>query len=299
MSICRGSILFVWKETDHMKTKCSHTALRKIGEFTMLGVFMTLLFTLSGHSLIVSGQQSNPDLSGNWESKYKPDSNWADASITQEGQSLTFHNENGGKSKGRFVSPNQVVADDWENGLRARVTDDGNRLEWANGSVWRRKATTALAGNWESKYKPDSNWADASITQEGKSLTFHNERGDKSRGRFLSSHEVVADDWENGLRAQVTDGGNRLEWANGSVWRKKSTPSLAGNWEINKGRWELTTIRQEGRKLWFTNEFGDTSEGFFESQTRVKATKWEGGLGATIENGNIIKWDNGTIWRRR
>ena len=200
-----------------MKTKYSRTALRKVSQVTMLGVFMSLLFTLPVHSLVVSGQGSNPDLSGNWESKYKPDSNWADASVTQEGQSLTFHNENGGKS----------------------------------------------------------------------------------RGRFVSSHEVVADEWENGLRARVTEGGNRLEWANGSVWRRKATTSLAGNWEINKGRWELTTIRQEGRKLWFTNEFGDTSEGFFESQTRVRATKWEGGLGATIENGNIIKWDNGTIWRRR
>ena len=199
-----------------MKSKYSHTALRKVCQVTMLGVFTSLLFTSSGHSLVVSGQESNPDLAGKWESKYKPDSNWADASVTQEGQSLTFHNENGGKSKGRFVSPNEVVADEWENGLRAKVTDGGNRLEWANGSVWRRKETL-----------------------------------------------------------------------------------LAGNWEINKGKWEPTTIRQEGRRLWFTNEFGDTSEGVFESQTRVKATKWEGGLGATIENGNIIRWDNGTTWRRR
>jgi hypothetical protein len=282
-----------------MKSKYSHTALRKVCHVTMLVVFASLLFTSAGHSLVASGQQSNPDLAGNWESKYKPDSNWADASVTQEDQSLTFHNENGGKSRGRFVRPNEVVADEWEGGLRARVTDGGNRLEWANGSVWRRKATTPLAGNWESKYKPDSNWADASVTQEGQSVTFHNERGGKSKGRFVSSNEVVADEWEGGLRAKVTDGGNRLEWANGSVWRRKVTTLLAGNWEINKGKWELTAIRQEGRKLWFTNEFGDTSEGVFESQTRVKATKWEGGLGATIENGNIIKWDNGTVWRRR
>lgn len=202
-----------------MKTKYSHTALRKVSQVTMLGVFMSLLLTSSGRSLVVSGQASNPDLSGNWESKYQPDSNWADAAVTQEGSSLTFHNERGGKSRGRFVSPNEVVAEEWEGGLRARVTDGGNRLEWANGSVWRRKATPTLAGNWESDYK--------------------------------------------------------------------------------KGSWAPTTIRQDGGKLWFTNEFGDTSEGVFESQTRVKATKWEGGLGATIENSNSIRWDNGTLWRRR
>jgi hypothetical protein len=201
-----------------MKSQYSHTALRKVRHVTMLGVFVCVLFTSSGHSLVAGGQGSNPDLSGKWESKHKPDSNWADTSVTQEGNSLTFHNEYGGKSKGHFASPNEVVADEWENGLRAKVSEGGSRLEWANGSVWRRKETS-LAGSWESDFK--------------------------------------------------------------------------------KGTWEPTTIRQEGRKLWFTNEFGDTSEGAFESQTRVKADKWEGGLGATIENSDRIRWDNGTIWRRR
>jgi len=201
-----------------MKSKYSRTKLRKVSQVTMLGLLMSLLFALPGHSLIVSGQESNPDLSGNWECKYRSNSNWADTSITQEGNGLTFHNEHGSKSKGRFASPNEVVAEEWEGGLHARVTDGGNRLEWANGSVWRRKETTPLAGKWEI-YKSD--------------------------------------------------------------------------------RWETTTIRQEGGRLWFTNEFGNTSEGVFVSPTRVKATNWEGGLGATIENNNKIAWDNGTTWRRR
>jgi hypothetical protein len=60
-----------------MKSKYAHTALRKVCQVTMLVVFTSLLFTSPGHSLVVNGQESNPDLSGNWESKYKPDSNWA------------------------------------------------------------------------------------------------------------------------------------------------------------------------------------------------------------------------------
>lgn len=84
-------------------------------------------------------QQTNPDLSGNWESKYRPTSQWANCSITQEGNSLTFINEVGGKSKGRFLSPGEVVAEEWENGLHAKVKESGNRLEWANSSVWRRR----------------------------------------------------------------------------------------------------------------------------------------------------------------
>lgn len=76
--------------------------------------------------------------------------------------------------------------------------------------------------------------------------------------------------------------------------------NLAGDWESSyQGTWKPTTIRQEGNKLWFTNEFGNTSAGFFESSTRVKASDWEGGLGATIQDANTIKWDNGSVWRRR
>ena len=86
-----------------------------------------------------SAGPSYPNLQGSWESKFRPDSQWMATSITQEGNSLIFYNERGGRSRGRFISPNEVVADEWENGLRARITDGGNRLEWVNGSVWRRR----------------------------------------------------------------------------------------------------------------------------------------------------------------
>jgi hypothetical protein len=74
---------------------------------------------------------------------------------------------------------------------------------------------------------------------------------------------------------------------------------LAGNWESynSDGNWRPTSIRQEGNKLWFTNESANTSSGYYESATRVKATDW-GNLGATISE-NRINWDNGSIWRRR
>ena len=78
-------------------------------------------------------------------------------------------------------------------------------------------------------------------------------------------------------------------------------PNLAGAWEIAyQGTWRPTSVAQSGETLSFTNEFGDTSPGHFISKTRVKATKWEGGLGATVSgDGKTINWDNRTTWRRR
>ncbi len=84
-----------------------------------------------------------------------------------------------------------------------------------------------------------------------------------------------------------------------TVYDKKTKPDLAGNWESynSDGGWRPTSIRQEGNMLWFTNESANTSAGYYESATRVKATGW-GNLGATIRE-NRINWDNGSIWRRR
>lgn len=60
------------------------------------------------------------------------------ASIRQSGNSLTFTNENGNSSRGRFESSNTVVAIDWEGGLRGTFSSDGNRISWGNGTSWMR-----------------------------------------------------------------------------------------------------------------------------------------------------------------
>jgi hypothetical protein len=84
--------------------------------------------------------------------------------------------------------------------------------------------------------------------------------------------------------------------------RNSPWPVLAGNW-VGKARadsrWATTSITQDGKHLIFRNEYGMTSAGYFESSSRIKATDWAGGLGATItDDGKTIKWDNGSIWQR-
>lgn len=160
-----------------------------------------------------------------------------------------------------------------------------------------------LAGDWES-YNNGS-WKPTIIRQEGNKLWFTNEFGSTSAGFFESSTRVKASDWQGGLGATIQDA-NTIKWGNESVWRRRAggntrtgNPNLAGDWEsYSNGAWKPTGIRQDGNRLWFTNEHNMTSEGYFESPARVKASQWQGGLGATVE-GNMIKWDNSSVWRRR
>jgi hypothetical protein len=57
--------------------------------------------------------------------------------IIQSGNSLTFVNENGQKSRGGFRSRNVVIAYDWNN-LLGDITSDGNRINWRNKTWWIR-----------------------------------------------------------------------------------------------------------------------------------------------------------------
>lgn len=79
-----------------------------------------------------------------------------------------------------------------------------------------------LSGAWCSREHPHSHELSTSIDQDGGNLTFHNEHDDTSTGHVISDGEVVADEWVGGLHASVADGGRRLNWANGSVWRKSA-----------------------------------------------------------------------------
>lgn len=79
-----------------------------------------------------------PNLSGNWESKERPNSDWKPTSIEQKGKTLVFHNEHGTSSKGSFGEmKTRLIAIDW-GGLGATITADRTTIQWDNGSVWRR-----------------------------------------------------------------------------------------------------------------------------------------------------------------
>lgn len=56
------------------------------------------------------------------------------------------------------------------------------------------------------------------ITQDGTTLTFVNENGDKSNGLIKDKTTVVATDWEGGLEGVLVDDATRINWKNGTWW---------------------------------------------------------------------------------
>lgn len=70
------------------------------------------------------------------------------------------------------------------------------------------------------------------ITQEGNSVTFFGEIGNKSRGEFINDSTVVAREWEGGLRGTITPDRKRINWANGTWWVRAVTSASCQAWYI-------------------------------------------------------------------
>lgn len=115
---------------------------------------------------------------------------------------------------------------------------------------------------------------------------------------------MVASEWEGGLRGALQDNGNTIRWANGTAWFrvKSAAPSLsalAGTWTCDGKPTTIAQDTNDPNRLVFTNQNGLKSTGSFANPTTVVATQWEGGLrGSLQDNGNTIRWANGTAWFR-
>ena len=169
----------------------------------------------------------------------------------------------------------------------------------------------SLGGAWTSGGKS------ASITQDPSDpnrLVFTNEYGSKSSGSFANSTTVIAHDWENGLRGTLTDNGRTIRWANGTAWLRAGSstdssstssgssinlPSLGGAWTSGGKSTSITQDPSDSNRLVFTNEYGSKSSGSFANSMTVIAHDWENGLRGTLtDNGQTIRWANGTAWLR-
>ena len=59
------------------------------------------------------------------------------ATVSEDGNLLTFVNESGASSAGYFLDARHVVATDWGN-LVGILSSDGSEIDWADGTVWKR-----------------------------------------------------------------------------------------------------------------------------------------------------------------
>lgn len=79
-----------------------------------------------------------------------------------------------------------------------------------------------IAGNWQMG-GPYNVGMSCQIIEEGSNLTFINENGDQSAGRFNDVGTVIATGWEGGLSGTISADGNRIDWANGTWWVRSSS----------------------------------------------------------------------------
>lgn len=88
--------------------------------------------------------------------------------------------------------------------------------------VLEREGEANLSGSWICKAKcpAGGEGKTASIAHNGEALTFTNEGGQSSAGRFTGSKSVVARGWGN-LTGTIANDGKELRWANGTIWVKQ------------------------------------------------------------------------------
>ena len=231
---------------------------------------------LNSWSMLFDTFEVTADLTGIWGA-----SGHASA-IDQSGANLSFTNEHGNTSGGRFTAADRVFASNWN----LFGTHDGTTVRWDNGSEWWQTPSTYedVAGNWT------FNNAGTSIAQDGAFLTFFNENGQSSAGQFISNNRVLTAEWE----LQGTVSGSSINWDNGTSWQEavSNVPDVSGDWTYNG---QGTRIQQSGSTLTFFNENDAQSAGHLISSTRVRANGWN--LEGTV-NGDRIDWDNGSAWQK-
>ena len=208
--------------------------------------------------------------------------------ITQNGASLSFVNTNNVSSSGQYISPNQVVAANFDNqssvtGAIDTSAADQGRIIWSDGTVWLR---VSLAGQY-AVLTPGSNVSTlASISQTGSSLSLVN--GLVSTTASITSAtqlQVVA----SGKKSTATYADGKITFSStGQVWTKLDLPS---NYTNQSGA--ATHVIQNGATLTFVDKLGNTSPGYWISPTQVFATAWN--ESATTAPGKLL-WQDGSFW---
>jgi hypothetical protein len=156
-------------------------------------------------SPVVLGQ----GISGRWYHDGKA------TSISVSGFNVTITNEHGQSSSGHVTGSDLIMP---FLGIRGHVSHSGRSISWTNGTEWTREPPKSgsalgqgLGGRWYHDGKPTS-----INVSSGGSVTITNEVGQSGTGH-MSGNEIVI---SGGLRGQVSHGGQRISWNNGTEWRR-------------------------------------------------------------------------------
>lgn len=96
---------------------------------------------------------------------------------------------------------------------------EGRMYQLKCSEVFTREGEDNLSGTWVCKTKcpAGGEGKTASISHSGEALTFTNEGGQSSAGRFTSATKVVAKGWGS-LTGTIVNQGKELRWDNGTIW---------------------------------------------------------------------------------
>ncbi len=148
------------------------------------------------------------------------------ASISGNGVFFNLTNETGDTSPGHLqgMQQNVMVADGWQF-VQGTLGQDGNRINWSNGTFWARCNSGGgggghrpnIDGTW---YRGGDHSQACYITQHGKNLRLTNEAGDKAKGSFDSKRHVTTNWSGTTIGGTITSSGDRINWENGTYWTR-------------------------------------------------------------------------------
>jgi hypothetical protein len=193
-------------------------------EEMMKAITLGLALLIAGFCLPATSKAGGPpDLNGIWIGYYndgkKSEYTWA---IHQTDLTLSIENVGGKKAKsaGR-IDGDKIFAQDFatQNGT---LSDDGTKITWTDGVVWKKKLAADLNGTWVGYYedgtKSEYTW---SIRQTGSTLSIENVGGEtaKSRGR-VDGDKVIAEDFATN-NGKLSADGTKITWSDGVVWKRQ------------------------------------------------------------------------------
>lgn len=216
---------------------------------------------------------STPDLFGTYAAGSD------EATVLQQGSSITFVDANGSTARGSFVSSTEIFVQEWNR--TGTILADGS-LQWSTGGTWSR--TLLLDGNWS------INGQNTSVRQDGLTLTLTNERGRSVSAALSSSTNIAVSGW-GGLTGTVV--GKDIVWSNGSRWTRNAGLSSV----YQSGNQFTRTETQNDGTVLFVNERGRSVTGTFTAPNIVTLSGWGGLRGLVV--GNNVQWGNASVWTFR
>ena len=175
--------------------------------------------TWANNTIWTRTAESTPNISGTWFMGDRA------TSISQNGTSLIFTNENGTSAQGRFLSSTEVIADGW-GGLRGTLVNSST-IRWANGHTWTRSPSSDNPGN--PVLPPDwinRNGQTTRITYDSNGgLILTNAAGQQTTGFFLNQNQIFANGWNITGTLNSTTNPTRIDWSSGAQWNSFNSPT--------------------------------------------------------------------------